>query len=100
MKVSHLNPDGTPKYTNRLATETSPYLLQHAHNPVEWYPWGDEALERAGAGKQQVRGGVGGQAGGVWARGGRDAVAALLPGLRSRFDTSAGVSPSRPRDAA
>ena len=33
--------------TNRLAGETSPYLLQHATNPVEWYPWGDEALERA-----------------------------------------------------
>ncbi|MFO0567786.1 MAG: aldo/keto reductase [Polyangiaceae bacterium] len=32
---------------NRLITETSPYLLQHAHNPVEWYPWGAEALERA-----------------------------------------------------
>ena len=32
---------------NRLANETSPYLLQHAHNPVEWYPWGPEALERA-----------------------------------------------------
>ncbi|HEV8110783.1 MAG TPA: thioredoxin domain-containing protein, partial [Burkholderiales bacterium] len=32
---------------NRLATETSPYLQQHAANPVEWYPWGDEALERA-----------------------------------------------------
>jgi uncharacterized protein len=32
---------------NRLAGETSPYLLQHAGNPVEWYPWGDEALERA-----------------------------------------------------
>ena len=33
--------------TNRLAREKSPYLLQHAHNPVDWYPWGDEALERA-----------------------------------------------------
>ena len=32
---------------NRLGGETSPYLLQHAHNPVDWYPWGDEALERA-----------------------------------------------------
>ncbi len=32
---------------NRLATETSPYLLQHAHNPVDWYPWGPEALEEA-----------------------------------------------------
>jgi len=32
---------------NRLADETSPYLLQHAGNPVDWYPWGDEALERA-----------------------------------------------------
>ncbi|HET9346289.1 MAG TPA: thioredoxin domain-containing protein, partial [Candidatus Limnocylindrales bacterium] len=32
---------------NRLANETSPYLLQHAHNPVDWFPWGPEALERA-----------------------------------------------------
>ena len=32
---------------NHLAGETSPYLLQHAHNPVEWYPWGAEALARA-----------------------------------------------------
>src|SRR5262245_62080508 len=32
---------------NRLINETSPYLLQHAHNPVDWYAWGDEALERA-----------------------------------------------------
>ena len=35
--------------TNRLAKETSPYLLQHAHNPVDWYPWGDEAFQRAKA---------------------------------------------------
>ena len=33
--------------TNRLADETSPYLLQHAHNPVDWYPWGPEALDEA-----------------------------------------------------
>ncbi len=33
--------------SNRLAEETSPYLLQHADNPVDWYPWGEEALERA-----------------------------------------------------
>jgi uncharacterized protein YyaL (SSP411 family) len=33
--------------TNRLGREKSPYLLQHAHNPVDWYPWGDEAFERA-----------------------------------------------------
>ncbi|SDF15281.1 thioredoxin domain-containing protein [Chitinophaga filiformis] len=32
---------------NRLAKETSPYLLQHAHNPVDWYPWGEEALQKA-----------------------------------------------------
>ncbi len=37
----------TPKYRNRLADESSPYLLQHAHNPVEWFPWGVEALEKA-----------------------------------------------------
>ncbi len=36
-----------PKYTNALINETSPYLLQHAHNPVEWYPWGEEALSKA-----------------------------------------------------
>ncbi len=35
------------KKTNRLINETSPYLLQHAENPVDWYPWGSEALERA-----------------------------------------------------
>ncbi len=35
------------KYTNRLINENSPYLLQHAHNPVNWYPWGDEAFGKA-----------------------------------------------------
>jgi uncharacterized protein YyaL (SSP411 family) len=34
-------------HTNQLINETSPYLLQHAHNPVNWYPWGDEALQKA-----------------------------------------------------
>jgi uncharacterized protein YyaL (SSP411 family) len=38
-----------PRFTNRLARETSPYLLQHAHNPVDWYPWGEEAFARARA---------------------------------------------------
>ncbi|PYS92619.1 MAG: thioredoxin domain-containing protein, partial [Acidobacteria bacterium] len=37
------------KFTNKLIGETSPYLLQHAHNPVEWYPWGDEAFAKAKA---------------------------------------------------
>ena len=36
-----------PKHTNRLAKETSPYLLLHAHNPVDWYPWGPEAFAKA-----------------------------------------------------
>ncbi len=36
-------------HTNRLINETSPYLLQHAHNPVDWYPWGDEAFAKAKA---------------------------------------------------
>ena len=40
-------PDNDASHTNRLADETSPYLLQHAHNPVDWYAWGDEALRRA-----------------------------------------------------
>jgi uncharacterized protein YyaL (SSP411 family) len=34
-------------HTNRLSQETSPYLLQHAHNPVDWFPWGEEALRKA-----------------------------------------------------
>ena len=38
-----------PRHENRLARSTSPYLLQHAHNPVDWYPWGEEALARARA---------------------------------------------------
>ncbi|MCI0629515.1 MAG: thioredoxin domain-containing protein, partial [Phycisphaerales bacterium] len=37
------------EYTNRLIDSTSPYLLQHAHNPVDWYPWGEEAIGRAKA---------------------------------------------------
>ena len=41
--------DEQPAHRNRLAGETSPYLLQHASNPVDWYPWGDEAFERARA---------------------------------------------------
>lgn len=36
-------------HTNRLIHEASPYLLQHAHNPVDWYPWGEEALQKAKA---------------------------------------------------
>ena len=46
-RTRHLHPDGSPKYTNRLFLEASPYLVQHAHNPVNWYPWGDEAFETA-----------------------------------------------------
>ena len=42
------NPDNQKeKYVNRLAKESSPYLLQHKNNPVDWYPWGQEAFERA-----------------------------------------------------
>src|SRR3954466_10196335 len=40
--------------TNRLAKETSPYLLLHAHNPVDWYPWGPEAFARAKAEKKPI----------------------------------------------
>jgi uncharacterized protein YyaL (SSP411 family) len=39
----------TTKHTNKLIDETSPYLQQHAHNPVDWYPWGDEAFAKAKA---------------------------------------------------
>jgi len=48
-RTRHLREDGSPRYTNRLILESSPYLEQHAHNPVNWYPWGDEAFEAARA---------------------------------------------------
>jgi len=41
--------DGQPRFTNRLVLERSPYLRQHAHNPVDWWPWGAEALAEAAA---------------------------------------------------
>lgn len=39
--------DNQKKKPNRLIDETSPYLLQHAYNPVQWYPWGEAAFEKA-----------------------------------------------------
>lgn len=46
-RTRHLHPDGGPLFTNRLLLEKSPYLRQHAHNPVNWYPWGPEAFAEA-----------------------------------------------------
>jgi len=46
-RTEHFNEDGSPVYVNRLIKEESPYLRQHAHNPVDWYPWGQEAFEKA-----------------------------------------------------
>ena len=45
-RTHHLD-QGKPLYINRLIMEDSPYLLQHAHNPVDWFPWGEEAFEQA-----------------------------------------------------
>ncbi len=45
-RTRHLE-EGKPRFTNRLILETSPYLLQHAHNPVAWWPWCDEAFAEA-----------------------------------------------------
>src|SRR3954462_3695671 len=52
--MSHTSDTEAPKYTNRLIHESSPYLLQHAHNPVDWYPWGDAAFEKARAENKPV----------------------------------------------
>jgi len=46
-RTRHIDEGGTPVYTNRLILEVSPYLLQHAHNPVNWFPWGEEAFRAA-----------------------------------------------------
>jgi len=59
MSTRHLNPDGTPRFTNRLSAETSPYLQKHAHNPVDWYPWGAAAFEKARAEDKPVHLSVG-----------------------------------------
>ena len=48
-RTEHRLPDGRPRHTNRLILEDSPYLLQHAHNPVDWFPWGEEAFAKARA---------------------------------------------------
>ncbi len=48
-RTKHLRADGTPRFTNRLIFATSPYLLQHAHNPVSWFSWGEEAFQAAAA---------------------------------------------------
>ncbi len=46
---SNMNKSEKPEYSNHLDGESSPYLLQHARNPVDWYPWGEEALRKARA---------------------------------------------------
>ena len=48
------NPTSAHAHTNRLAREKSPYLLQHAHNPVDWFPWGEEAFAKARAENKPV----------------------------------------------
>ena len=53
-RTRHLNKDGSPKYINALILESSPYLLQHAHNPVNWQAWGDSAFEQAQAQNKPV----------------------------------------------
>ncbi len=53
-RTRHLRSDGSPRYTNRLLLEASPYLQQHAHNPVDWHPWGDEAFALASQLKRPV----------------------------------------------
>ncbi|MBX2824281.1 MAG: DUF255 domain-containing protein [Gammaproteobacteria bacterium] len=53
-RTEHFNEQGEPVYINRLIKEESPYLLQHAHNPVDWYPWGKEAFAAAKAADKPI----------------------------------------------
>jgi uncharacterized protein YyaL (SSP411 family) len=46
-RSTHVGADGSPAYINRLVLESSPYLQQHAYNPVNWYPWGEDAFAAA-----------------------------------------------------
>ena len=50
----HPTSQSSPSRQNRLAQETSPYLLQHKDNPVDWWPWGPEALAQAKAGNKPI----------------------------------------------
>src|SRR6201999_3475844 len=45
--IPSMSPSANPAHQTRLGRETSPYLLQHQHNPVDWWPWGPEALAEA-----------------------------------------------------
>ena len=54
IRTKHLDADGKPIYTNALAKESSPYLLQHAHNPVQWRPFGTEAFQMAKSLKRPI----------------------------------------------
>src|ERR1700752_2367101 len=47
-------PEADKKYTNQLVHETSPYLLQHAHNPVDWLPFSEKAFEKASREKKPL----------------------------------------------
>ncbi|MEM7250366.1 MAG: DUF255 domain-containing protein [Pseudomonadota bacterium] len=47
VRTEHIGPNGEPEFINRLIEEDSPYLLQHAHNPINWFSWSDEAFETA-----------------------------------------------------
>jgi uncharacterized protein YyaL (SSP411 family) len=53
-RTTHFNADRSPAYINRLVFESSPYLQQHAYNPVNWYPWGEEAFATAQRDKRPV----------------------------------------------
>jgi len=50
----HRRPDGRPRYLNRLVLEANPYLQLHGQNPVDWYPWGEEAFARASREKKPI----------------------------------------------
>lgn len=53
-RTRHRRADGSPRYTNRLILSSSAYLAQHAHNPVDWWPWSDEAFAHARALRRPV----------------------------------------------
>lgn len=54
VRTRFVDGQGEPRYINHLVAEDSPYLLQHAHNPVDWYPWGRDAFDKAAAENKPV----------------------------------------------
>lgn len=80
--IQDANSDERCCRSGRLAQEESPYLLQHAHNPVDWFPWGEEAFEKAKRENKPIFLSVGYS---TWVSHGRDMIAGSMSCQRNVY---------------